>query len=149
MNYKFIPISLKTANEFVAKHHRHNKPVVGHKFSIGLIAENGGGLIGVGIAGRPVARLLDDGKTLEVLRVCVMPGYPNAGSMIYGRLVKIARLFGFEKIITYTLAKESGATMRAIGAVQEAKVKGHKWNCPSRARNSQDVYSEEKIRWTL
>lgn len=149
MNYKFIPISLKTANEFVAKHHRHNKPAVGHKFSIGLIDESSGGLIGVGIAGRPVARLLDDSKTLEVLRVCVIPRYINAGSMIYGRLIKIARLFGFEKIITYTLTKESGATMRAVGAVAEAKVKGHKWDHPNRTRENQDVYREDKVRWML
>jgi len=29
------PISLAEANAFVEEHHRHHKPVVGHKFSIG------------------------------------------------------------------------------------------------------------------
>jgi hypothetical protein len=29
------PVSLAEANEFVAEHHRHHRPVVGHKFSIG------------------------------------------------------------------------------------------------------------------
>ena len=48
---KIVPISLKDANEFVAKHHRHNKPTQGHKFSIGL--EQDGQLVGVAIAGRP------------------------------------------------------------------------------------------------
>ena len=27
-----IPVSLKEANAFVAEHHRHHKPVTGHKF---------------------------------------------------------------------------------------------------------------------
>jgi hypothetical protein len=148
MNYKFKPISLKSANNFVSQYHRHNKPVAGHKFSIGL-TDDTGQLIGVGICGRPVARMLDDSKTLEISRVCVIPEHKNANSMIYGRLVKIARLFGFEKIITYSLTTESAATMKAIGAVKENTVKPREWSCPSRQRKSQDIYKSEKIRWSL
>lgn len=48
------PISLRDANEYVRKHHRHHKPVAGHKFSIGCEAD--GELVGVIIAGRPVSR---------------------------------------------------------------------------------------------
>ena len=59
------PISLRDANEYVRKHHRHHKPVAGHKFSIGCEAD--GELVGVIIAGRPVSRYLDDGFTLEVI----------------------------------------------------------------------------------
>lgn len=58
------PISLRDANEYVRQHHRHHKPVAGHKFSIGCEAD--GELVGVIIAGRPVSRYLDDGFTLEV-----------------------------------------------------------------------------------
>ena len=53
------PISLRDANEYVRQHHRHHKPVAGHKFSIGCEAD--GELVGVIIAGRPVSRYLDDG----------------------------------------------------------------------------------------
>ena len=35
-----IPLSLKEANEFVTKHHRHNKKCAGHKFSIGAMYKN-------------------------------------------------------------------------------------------------------------
>ena len=63
-----VPVSLKTANAFVAVHHRHHKPTTGHKFSIGC--ECDGQLVGVVIAGRPVSRYLDDGRTLEVNRLC-------------------------------------------------------------------------------
>jgi len=55
-----VPVSLKDANAFVAAHHRHHKPVTGHKFSIGCEAE--GRLVGVVIAGRPVSRYLDNGR---------------------------------------------------------------------------------------
>ena len=60
------PVSLAEANAFVAEHHRHHKPVVGHKFSIGCT--DGEKIVGVAIVGRPVSRYLDDGWTLEVNR---------------------------------------------------------------------------------
>ncbi len=56
------PMSLADANGFVAEHHRHHKPVRGHKFSLGCMAN--GRLAGVAIVGRPVSRYLDDGLTL-------------------------------------------------------------------------------------
>ena len=48
------PISLAEANAFVAEHHRHHKPVIGHKFSIGCT--DGEKIVGVAIVGRLVAR---------------------------------------------------------------------------------------------
>ena len=63
-----VPVSLREANEFVCQHHRHHKPTVGHKFSIGVRED--GRLAGVAICGRPVSRFLDDGYTLEVNRLC-------------------------------------------------------------------------------
>ena len=55
--------------------HRHNKPTNGGKFSIG--AAYGGELVGVAIVGRPLARMLDDGLTVEVTRVCVVDHAPK------------------------------------------------------------------------
>jgi hypothetical protein len=40
-----VHIELSEANAFVSKHHRHHKPVTGHRFSIG--AEKNGHLVGV------------------------------------------------------------------------------------------------------
>ena len=56
------PLSLREANAFVDRHHRHHKAVTGHKFSIGCSQD--GQLVGVAIMGRPVSRYLDDGLTL-------------------------------------------------------------------------------------
>ena len=76
-----IPVSLAQANEFVRQHHRHHKPVAGHKFSIGC-AENGR-LCAVAIVGRPVSRyfkimgavsrVLDGKERLEVLHGIMHP----------------------------------------------------------------------------
>ena len=142
----FRPISLKQANEFVSNHHRHNKPVAGHKFSIGLFDDER--LIGIAICGRPVARMADDDLTLEVLRVCT-DGTRNANSMLYSRVKKIAQVMGYQKVLTYTLAEESGASLRAVEAQKSGIVKPREWSRKKRERNSQDVYKKEKIRWIL
>lgn len=106
------PVSLATANEFVAKHHRHHKPVRRHKFSIGCsIGER---LVGVAIVGRPVSRYLDDGQTLEVNRLCTT-GETNACSFLYAAAARAAMAMGYRKIITYILDTENGASLRAAG----------------------------------
>ena len=144
---KIIPISFKAAREFVDLHHRHNRAPAGNKFCLGLELEHD--LIGVAIAGRPVSRHLDDGLTLEITRVCVIEGYPNACSKLYARMVKIARLMGYTSVITYTLDKESQSSLKAIGARIVDEIKPREWTRPKRKRESQPVYSEPKIRWEL
>ena len=146
-NYNFIPIELKTANEFIRNYHRHNKPVVRCKFQIGLTYD--GELIGVGLCGRPVSRMLADGKTIEILRVCVKEDYPNSCSKLYGRLKEICKQMGFTRVITYTLKKESQSSLKAIGASIVAEVKPQDWDRKKRHRNSQIVYKEPKFRWEL
>lgn len=45
MTLSIRPLTLKQANAYVAAHHRHNKPVVGHRFSIG-VSDSGGCYMG-------------------------------------------------------------------------------------------------------
>lgn len=104
------PVSLAEANAFVALHHRHHKPVRGHKYSLGCFRE--GQLVGVAITGRPVSRYLDDGLTLEVNRLCT-DGTRNACSFLYGAAARAAKAMGYRKIITYILDTEDGASLRA------------------------------------
>lgn len=135
---KVIPISLKQANEFVEKYHRHHSPVVGHKFSIGAL-DNKDNMVGVAIVGRPVSRYLDDGKTLEVTRLCTDGTY-NACSFLYSRCAKIAKDMGYEKIITYILEIENGASLRASGwTVEKENAGGGSWNVPSRPRELEPI----------
>lgn len=119
-----VPVSLKDANAFVKAHHRHHKPVTGHKFSIGCEAE--GRLVGVVIAGRPVSRYLDDGLTLEVNRLCTT-GEKNACSMLYAAAARAAKAMGYRKIITYTLDTEPGTSLRAAGWLCAGPAGGVRW----------------------
>lgn len=106
------PITLKEANAFVEQHHRHHKPVTGHKFSIGCT--DGEKIVGVAIVGRPVSRYLDDGWTLEVNRLCT-DGTHNACSMLYAAAWRATRAMGYHKLITYILSTESGQVSKPQG----------------------------------
>jgi len=146
---KIIPLRVSQANEFISKYHRHNKPVDhrGHRFSIGLI-DDSGKLIGVAIAGQPIAQRNDDGFTLEILRVCVLDGYHDANSMLYGRVRRIGMLMGYRRIITYTLKTESGSSLRAVGG-SSVEIRTGPWSRPARPRNEQEVTRLKKLRWEL
>lgn len=144
---KTRPIYLKEANEFVRRFHRHNTPVVGGRFSISAEDMNGT-RVGVAICGRPIARMLDDGKTLEVLRLCT-DGTKNANSYLFDKCRKIGALMGYERVITYTLERESGSSLRAIGATSRQASHPRSWNSTGRPRKDQTVYHEPKFIWTL
>jgi hypothetical protein len=107
-----VPITLREARAFIALLHRHNKPPRGWKFGVGLRA--GDDLVGVATAGRPIARALDDGLTIEVNRTCT-DGTKNANSMLYGAVWRAAKAMGYRVGITYTQAEESGASLKAAG----------------------------------
>lgn len=125
------PITFKEACRFVAEHHRHHKPPRGHKFSIGV--NDGEKVVGVVMVGRPVARKLDNGWTLEVTRCCT-DGTKNAASMLYGAAQRAARAMGYRRVITYTLASEAGTSLTAAGWRSLYQTPGKSWNVPSRPR---------------
>lgn len=117
---RVVPCDLKTANDFVRHMHRHSRPVVGHKFALGVEAAQrvldgpAWALVGVAIVGRPVAQRLDDGRAAEITRLCT-DGTRNACSMLYGAARRAARAMGHDPIYTYTLPDEGGASLRAAG----------------------------------
>ena len=128
---RIVRIGLDEANAFVAAHHRHHKPVVGHLFSIG--AAINGEIVGVVIVGRPVARLRDDGETAEVTRLCT-DGTKNACSFLYGAAARAAFALGFCKIGTYIMQDETGVSLTAAGWRLIGKRGGGSWSVPSRPR---------------
>lgn len=137
------PINLKTANAFVQQHHRHHKPTRGHKFSIGV--SDNGALVGVAICGRPVARRLDDGYTLEVNRLCTN-GTPNACSILYAAAYRAARAMGYNKVITYILDTENGSSLKAAGYTCEGRAGGLEWN-GVKAPKQADQYDNRRQLW--
>lgn len=129
---QIVPITLPEANAFVAKHHRHHKPVPGAKFCIAVSDEQK--IVGVAIVGRPVARMADDGWTLEVNRTCT-DGTKNANSMLYGACRRAGFALGYRRLITYTLPSESGVSLTAAGGWKcLGEAGGGSWSRPSRPR---------------
>ncbi len=126
-----IALPLDEANAFVAEHHRHHKPVIGHKFSIG--AALGEKIVGVVIVGRPVSRMRDNGMTLEVTRLCT-DGTKNACSFLYGAAARAAFALGFQRIGTYTLSEEGGASLRGAGWKLIGERGGGTWDRQDRPR---------------
>ena len=140
------PINLDEANAFVAEHHRHHKPVPGAKFCVAVSQEDV--VRGVAIVGRPVARHLDDGWTLEVNRCCT-DGTRNACSMLYATAWKAARAMGYTSLITYTLESEGGASLRGAGGrcIGKATTRiGQGWNVESRPRVDTHPL-QQKLKW--
>ena len=125
------PVTLAEANAFVAAHHRHHRPVQGHKFSIGAV--RGENIVGVAIVGRPVTRARDDGLTLEVTRLCT-DGTRNACSFLYGASAKAAFALGYQRIGTYIAQREGGASLRASGWKLIGETSGKTWNTKNRPR---------------
>ena len=89
--------------------------------------------MGVAIVGRPVSRYLDNGLTLEVNRLCTT-GEKNVCSMLYAAAARAAKAMGYQKIITYTLDTEPGASLRAAGWTCMGLAGGKRWTgkrCPA------------------
>lgn len=131
-NIVAVPISLADANRFVAEKHRHHNPVHRDKFRVA--AEKDGQIVGVANVGRPVNRVLDDGKTLEVLRLA-SDGTKNVCTFLYSRCARIAKELGYTKIVTYILESEPGTSLKASGwHLENPSCGGGSWDTPSRER---------------
>ena len=131
MKLNLQPISFKESVEYIKQHHRHHKPPIGWKFGIGV--NDGEKIVGVVTVGRPVARYLDDGWTLEVNRCCT-DGTKNACSILYAASWRAAKALGYKRLITYILKSESGTSLKASGWKMLYETKGGSWNCKSRPR---------------
>lgn len=131
------PITLQQARVFVARLHRHNKPPIGHKFSVGLFDDDR--MVGVAMCGRPIARAFDDGLTLEVNRTCT-DGTRNANSMLYGACWRAAKALGYRRLVTYTQADETGASLRAAGfrLVKNLEPRKNWYQSSLKLRNTRD-----------
>ena len=138
------PLTLNQANELVSQLHRHHKPVVGHRYSIG--AYEGERFVGAVIVGRPVARAVDQYAVAEVTRL-VTDGTKNACSFLYSRAAQAAAAMGFQSIQTYTLPEEGGGSLRAVGWSCDGVVRrnGVGWN--NRTGRRDDQPTQAKIRW--
>lgn len=132
---ELVPVDRATAYGFIAAHHRHHRPPAGYKYAVGAAVD--GELVAVAVIGRPVARHLDDGRTLEVTRTCT-DGTANANSFLYGAAWRAAKALGYRRLVTYTQAGETGASLRGAGwrIIAERRARPSGWDTPTRRRSS-------------
>ena len=146
MSLSVRPISLNAAREWIASVHRHlRRPITGWLFGVEVLRD--GVRIGVACAGRPAARMLQDGVTCEITRVAVMEGERNACSFAYGALRRAAVALGYRRVVTYTLdGEEPGSSLRAAGFVDQGRAGGGEADRPSRRRKPVEQ-AGAKRRW--
>ena len=143
LNLELVPINLAEANAFVSLHHRHHKPVVGHRGSIAVAMD--GEVVGVAILSRPMARHADDGWTAEVTRLCT-DGTRNAASFLLGAARRLALAMGYRRVITYTLPEEGGASLRGAGYTLVGEAGGGSWSRKDRPRVDTHPL-QTKLKW--
>lgn len=143
MSLSLVPCTLRSAASFVGQHHRHHGIPTGGLFAVA--AADGAKVVGVAIVGRPVSRLLQDGWTAEVTRLCTT-GQPNACSMLYAAAWRAARALGYRRLVTYTLPEEGGASLRGAGWRLIGECGGGSWS--RRQRPRVDTHPlQRKLRW--
>lgn len=143
MGLELCPVDFNEAAYFVNIYHRHHQAPQGHKFSIGC--KKDGELKGVVMVGRPVARHLDNGVTLEVTRLCT-DGTRNASSMLYGAACRAAAAMGYKRLVTYILKSETGLSLKAAGWRFSKLAGGGSWDRPNRHRIDKHP-TEQKQLW--
>lgn len=126
------PITLREARAFVDRHHRHHKAPQRGLFAIGLGA--GDEVVGVAIVGRPVSRMLQNGFTAEVTRLCIAGEVKNGCSQLYSACWRAARALGYQRLITYILDSESGVSLKASNWKLVGNAGGGSWSRESRPR---------------
>lgn len=126
------PITRAEADDYIAANHRHHGVPVGALWRHAA-HDADGRIVGVAVVGRPIARHLDDGLTVEVTRLCT-DGTPNACSLLYGAARRTAITKGYRRGITYTLESENGGSLRASGWRYLWTTRGGSHDRPSRPR---------------
>ncbi len=138
-----VPMTISDAKEFVAQHHRHHGAPTGALFALG--AAMAGEVVGVAIVGRPVARRSDDGWTAEVTRLATT-GERNACSMLYRACWRACVAMGYQRLVTFTLSSETGASLCGAGFRLLGTTPGHSWSVKSRPRVDRHPL-QVKMRW--
>jgi len=128
---RIVPIKLDEAQAYINQNHRHHRAPIRCIFKLAVAEDDK--IVGVAMVGRPVARNLDDGWTLEVNRICT-DGTKMACSMLYSASWRVAKNLGYIKLITYILDTEKGTSLYAAGWRLVGKRGGGSWSRKNRPR---------------
>ena len=148
MTLYVVPVELVEANLFIRQLHRHHAPVVGHRFSLGCVDDKGV-LHGVAVVGRPVARLAGSPRDVAEVTRLATDGTYNACSILYAAAARACKAMGFQRIQTYTLPTEGGASLRASGWTNQGAAGGGQWKHTDGKPRRTDQPTQTKTRWAL
>jgi len=141
--------SRKQVNQFLNRVHPRGG-VAGWKACFG--ARYQGYIVACLVVGRPNARHSDDGETLEINRFGVRDDRPaNTGSWLISRVVRWAKLEGFNTIITFAgVSGEKGTVYQASGfdLIETTISDGEGWTNRDN-RDSWDDYKRRKYQLKL
>lgn len=141
-----VGLAFSQANAYVDRFHRHSPPVLGHRFSLGAVRR--GKLVGVAIVSGPRAREWEDGRTVEVVRLCTVEG-ENTCSFLYGAAIRSAFVEATnDRVYTYTRADEPGTSCVAAGFTLDGRTRGRSWDTPSRRRDTRYEIIDRN-RWVI
>lgn len=147
------PCNFADAQAFVAEHHDHNGTLPMDRFRAAIW--NGPTLLGVVMVGNPTTPSLMNQGLVEVRRLCLDRAVANelrwkACSALYDWSAAEAERRGWRRIITYTLASETGMSLRYTRPrwkrEGEASRPGHSW--VARGRGRVVGPTEAKVRWS-
>jgi hypothetical protein len=143
LKLRLFPATLKQAKAMVLDLHRHHKPPVGHRFSIGC-EDQFGKCHGIAVVGRPVARLTEQYRIAEVTRL-VTDGTPHVCSKLYAACARATQAMGYDSIQTSILDSESGVSLVAAGWLFDHITKGESWVRTLRARRTDQPMCDKKV----
>jgi hypothetical protein len=144
VNLVVRPVPVAPAKAHVLRTHRRLPRVAGAMWGIGCY--DGPDLVGVAVVGRPNARVWQQPGRLQVLRLAVEEGRPNACSMLYGACARAARAMGTIDLWTYTHEDEPGTSLRAAGWIRDDRsTRGGEHGRQLRPRETLDA--RPKWRW--
>jgi hypothetical protein len=147
------PIGKTTANDAVARWHRHHKPVLQLVWAEGAFV--GGALVGVAIVECPKAKALMSAGALEVTRLATDGRTPHVATRLLGRVAQDAAGRGCGRLVSYTRADEQGTCYRAAGWRPVAIVSGREWSGANKpARWLPGLYEPsteivDRVRWEI
>lgn len=147
---RVVPVSRRDAMAFIARHHHHVGSLPGDRFRAAIW--NGPTMLGVVVIGNPTARAYNHKGIVEVRRLCLNLGISEllrwkACSALYVWAAEESARRGWRKIITYTLASESGMSLRYARWTREGQTGGGSRSWANRA-GRQDAPREPKVRWS-
>lgn len=138
--------------DLVDANHRHHEAPTTWRF--GLRAWSATWVVGAVVVETPKSRVYakKHPRAVEVTRMCTFgPEHMrrNAVSKLYAAASRRAQELGADRIITYTMEHEDGASLRASGfipvALTEAREDG--WSRPGRERETPEHLCGRKVRW--